>query len=215
MDDYRDDDEIDKPDDGTLWDQRPGDQQPEPDGARAHEKETHQAQAKARSHRQRRRRVAGGGLIGLVVGSLLVIPGARDNLPANVPVVGRDADTILSQLTRAGLPIAHGEPRSEDFRSMVRRNGCRSSRSFVRTDTDDTGWGFICVKPPAEAYKRISGAFDDIPLLVGPLYADDNDGEVIVFGFGWPADASKTVYDAIDGSSGTYLVETPADFDGP
>jgi hypothetical protein len=28
-----------------------------------------------------------------------------------------------------------------------------------------------------------------------------------VFGVGWPADASKTLYDAIDGSGGSYLVK--------
>jgi hypothetical protein len=40
-----------------------------------------------------------------------------------------------------------------------------------------------------------------------------------VFGFGWPADASKTIYDAIEGSGGTYLVEQPGsgldDITGP
>ncbi|HEX6049293.1 MAG TPA: hypothetical protein VFZ21_08490 [Gemmatimonadaceae bacterium] len=60
---------------------------------------------------------------------------------------------------------------------MVRDNGCKSSRAFVRTDTDDIGWGFICVRPPADAYQRVSVAFDEIPMLVGPLYVDDSDGE--------------------------------------
>lgn len=163
------------------------------------------------ARRRRGRRFGVLGTLGLIVLALLVIPGARDKLPAGVPVVGRDAGTVYDQLVRAGLPIADGEPSSEEFRDMVRSNGCQSSRPFVRTDTDDTGWGFICVKPPAEAYDRISGAFDDIPMLVGPLYVDDSDGEVIVFGFGWPADASKTIYDAIGGSGGTYLVEQSAD----
>jgi hypothetical protein len=31
-----------------------------------------------------------------------------------------------------------------------------------------------------------------------------------VFGFGWPVDASKTIYDAIDGSGGSYLVAKDA-----
>jgi hypothetical protein len=44
-------------------------------------------------------------------------------------------------------------------------------------------------------------------VLIGPLYVDDGDGEVIVLGFGWPADASKTFYDAIGASDGSYLVE--------
>jgi hypothetical protein len=30
------------------------------------------------------------------------------------------------------------------------------------------------------------------------MYVDDHHGEIIVFGFGWPTDASKTIYDAID-----------------
>jgi hypothetical protein len=48
-----------------------------------------------------------------------------------------------------------------------------------------------------DAQRRISDAFDDIPLLIGPLYVDDGDGDgdgdVMVFGFGWPVDASKTI----------------------
>jgi len=154
-----------------------------------------------------RRRLGLAGVGAAVIAALLIIPGARDWLPVDVPVVGRDANTVFAQLTRAGLPIADGEPTSQDFREMVHNNGCGSSRAFVRTDTGDTGWGFICVKPPAEAYQRISDAFDEIPLLIGPMYVDDGGGEVIVFGFGWPADASKTIYDAIGASGGTYLVE--------
>jgi hypothetical protein len=163
-----------------------------------------------RSGRRRRWQVGGVGVVGTVIAAVLIVPGARDNVPAIVPVLGRDADSVYSQLQRAGLPIADGEPSTEDFREMVRSNGCKSSRPFVRTDTDDTGWGFICVRPPTEAYNRIADAFDKIPMLVGPLYVDDGDGEVVVFGFGWPADASKTVYDAIGGSEGTYLVERSA-----
>jgi hypothetical protein len=160
---------------------------------------------------RRGRRLGVLGVLGLVVVALMVIPGARDKLPTGVPVVGRDAGTVYDQLVRAGLPITHGEPSSREFRDMVRTNGCKSSRPFVRTDTEDTGWGFICVKPPAKAYNRISDAFDDIPMLIGPMYVDDGDGEVIVFGFGWPADASKTIYDAIGASRGTYLIEQSAD----
>jgi len=143
-------------------------------------------------------------VLGAVIAAALLIAGARDSLPSQLPLISRDADTVYSQLTRAGLPITNGEPKSEDFRSIVRRSGCASSRAFVRTDTEDTGWGFICVDAPQEAYRRISGAFKEIPLLVGPLYVEDGDGEVLVFGFGWPIDASKTVYDAIE-ADGTYL----------
>lgn len=148
-----------------------------------------------------------GAVAAAVIAAMLIIPGARDTLPVGLPVVGRSADTVFDQLTRAGLPVSHGEPSSGDFRRMVRRNGCNSSRAFVRSDTEGTGWGFICVKPPADAYERISSAFDDMPMLLGPLYVDDGGGDVIVFGFGWPADASETVYNAIDGADGTYLIE--------
>jgi len=159
-------------------------------------------------HRWRRRGWLGVlGVAGAAAVALFAIPGARDKLPASVAVVGRDAGTVFDQSTRAGLPITDGVPGSPDFRDMVRNNGCKSSRSFVRTDTAETGWGFICVRPPDGAYRRVSGAFEEIPMLVGPLYVDDGDGEVIVFGFGWPADASKLVYDAMGASGGTYLVE--------
>lgn len=165
------------------------------------------AEAVKPSHRARNRTVGGGSLVAAVVVAVLVIPGARDKLPASVPLVGRDANTVYAQIKRAGLPVTDGEPSSDDFRQIVHNNGCKSSRSFVRTDNDDVGWGVICVKPPGEAYRRMSDAFQNVPLLAGPLYVDDGGGEVIIFGFGWPTDASKTIYDAIDGNGGTYLVE--------
>jgi hypothetical protein len=163
------------------------------------------------SHRARNRTVGGGSLIAAVIVAVLLIPGARDKLPAGIPLVGRDADTVYAQIKRAGLPITDGEPSSEDFRRMVHNNGCKSSRSFVRTDNDDVGWGFICVKPPADVYRRVSDAFENVPLLVGPMYVDDGGGDVIIFGFGWPGDASKTIYDAVDGNGGNYLVEKDTD----
>jgi hypothetical protein len=43
-----------------------------------------------------------------------------------------------------------------------------------------------------------------MPSLVGPLYVDDERAEVIVFGLGWPSDASEIVAEAID-AHGSYL----------
>src|SRR5215212_4177046 len=86
------------------------------------------------SHRGRNGAIGGGTLLAIVVAALLLIPGARDKLPADLPVVGRDANTVYAQLERAGLPVTDGEPSSDDFRRMVHNNGCKSSRSFVRSD---------------------------------------------------------------------------------
>jgi hypothetical protein len=113
---------------------------------------------------------------------------------------------VYSDLRDAGLPITDGKPADPDYQRLTEHNACRSSRSFVRTDSD-TGWAVICVDPPRENYRRISDAFDDVPLLIGPLYVDDGAGETVIFGFGWPADASKQMYDAIGASGGNYLVE--------
>jgi hypothetical protein len=45
-----------------------------------------------------------------------------------------------------------------------------------------------------ERLIRMNAAFDDVPLLMGPLFVDDGGGEVLILGYGWPADASKTIY---------------------
>ena len=139
--------------------------------------------------------------------ALTVVPGARNSMPEGLPVVGRNAEDVYGQLKAAGLPVAPGRPASSDYDDLIDNNACSSSKGFVRTDTADTGWGFICVKPPAEAHERMSDAFDEVPMLVGPMFVDDGPGDVVIFGFGWPADASKTIYDAIGASGGTHLVE--------
>lgn len=157
--------------------------------------------------RTRRRWFAGVGVVGVVVALLALVPGARDNIPGSVPVVGKDATDVFGQLQRAGLPITDGRPASSDYDDMIDRNGCKSSRPFVRTDTEDSGWGFICVKPPGAAYRQMNSAFDEVPMLAGPLFVDDGGGDVLVLGLGWPPDASKTMYTAIGGSGGSYLVE--------
>lgn len=148
------------------------------------------------------------GAVAAAAVAVLVIPGVRDRLPAGTPLLGPTANSVYEKLRAAGLPITDGEPADPSFRRMVRRNSCASSRSFVRTDTADVGWGFICVDPPRDAYQRMSRAMDGVPLLIGPLFVDDGGGEVIIFGIGWPVEASRKMYRAIGASGGTYLVKT-------
>lgn len=158
--------------------------------------------------RSRRRRRAGSGVVGVVIAvaaSFYLIPSLRETVPSSVPVFGKNADTIYEQLVDAGLPVAHGEPASSEFADLVHNNACKSSTTFVRTDSD-RGWGMICVGAPDETQTRIREAFTDIPILLGPLYVDDDDGKTIVIGFGWPTDASETVATAI-GASGNYLIK--------
>ena len=124
-------------------------------------------------------------------------------LPGSVPLIGRTADSVFIKIKDAGLPIVDGVPADGKFRSMTRDNACKSSRSFVRSDAD-TGWGLICVAPPRNVYRRISRAFDGLPLLMGPLYVDDGDGDLVIFGFGWPSNASKEIAKAV-GADGSYL----------
>jgi hypothetical protein len=126
-------------------------------------------------------------------------------LPGSVPVIGRNADSIFTKIENAGLPITDGVPADAKFRSMTRNNACKSSRSFVRSDTD-TGWGLICVAPPPSVYRRISRAFEAVPMLMGPMYVDDGGGDLVIFGFGWPSNASKQIAEAV-GAEGSYLVE--------
>jgi hypothetical protein len=126
-------------------------------------------------------------------------------LPGSVPVIGRTADSIFNKIENAGLPITDGVPADAKFRSMTRNNACKSSRSFVRSDAE-SGWGLICVAPPHSVYRRISRAFDGVPMLMGPLYVDDGDGDLVIFGFGWPPNASKQIAKAA-GAEGSYLVD--------
>jgi hypothetical protein len=156
--------------------------------------------------RRRRNRRGGAVAVALAVfAALYLVPDLRSGVPATVPVVGKDADSVYRQLTSAGLPVTDGVPADSEFRRLVDENACRSSRAFVRSDADQ-GWGLICVKPPRDVYRRISDAFTDVPMLIGPLYVEDGGGETVVFGFGWPANSSEMVAEAI-GADGEYLVE--------
>jgi hypothetical protein len=166
------------------------------------------APGKVADPRRRRRRRVGGGLVSTLVAvaaAVYFVPGLRENVPAAVPVVGKNADTVFKQLQQDGLPVTHGEPASTEFRDMVHNNACRSSKAFVRSDADQ-GWGFICVGSPEGTRQRISDAFTDLPVLMGPLYVDDDGGDTIIVGLGWPGNASKMVAEAIN-ADGTYLLE--------
>lgn len=130
--------------------------------------------------------------------------GGHNPLPVGVPLIGKDAGDIYNEIHDAGWPVAPGQPKSNRFADLVKHNSCSSSKAFVRTDRD-VGWAIICVKPPHQAYERLSSAFNNVPMFMGPLYVDDGDGNVVIFGFGWPADTSKKFYDAIGASGGNYL----------
>lgn len=139
----------------------------------------------------------------------MVVKTGNNPLPVDVPVLGRDADDVYSDIKDAGLPVTDGRPSSPQFRELVSHNSCSSSRTFVRTDAN-VGWAIICVKPPRPAYRRLSSAFDHgVPLLAGPLYVDDGGGDVVIVGLGWPPDASKRLYEAIGASGGSYLTKEP------
>lgn len=156
--------------------------------------------------RRRRRRLGGG--LSLVLGALAALyflPALREQVPASVPLVGKNADSVYEQLLAAGVPVADGVPADADFRRMVDENACESSRPFVRSDAEQ-GWGLICVKPPADAFRRTSDTYNEMPMLLGPLYVEDGGGEVVVFGFGWPGNASEMIADAIN-ADGEYLVQ--------
>lgn len=142
----------------------------------------------------------------VAVGGLIlcgVILGGCAGVSSNVPVVGRSANDIYTKLQQAGLPVTDGRPSSNEFSRLVENNRCRSSRSFVRTGSDK-GWAIICVGLDNATFRKLSSAFDRIPLLLGPLYADAQRGDVVVFGFGWPPNASKLVHDVI--GAGAYLI---------
>jgi hypothetical protein len=151
-----------------------------------------------------RRILAGGGGLAGVIGLLAILNATGANpLPASVPVLGENADSVFHQIQADGVPITDGEPSDAKFRDMTRHNACQSSRSFVRSDADQ-GWGVICVRPPRDVFRRISDAYNDVPMLVGPLYVDDDNGHLVIFGFGWPSNASKMIADAIH-ANGSYL----------
>src|SRR3954453_14057508 len=82
-------------------------------------------QGEPRRRRRRRRVAAGGGgtLIAAVVAALAV-PGIRNQLPASVPLVGKDASSVWAQIQDSGLAVTEGEPSDAKFREMVHRNAC-------------------------------------------------------------------------------------------
>ena len=124
----------------------------------------------------------------------------------NAPVLGSgpDADSVFEDMKAAGLPITDGVPASGRFRNLIGNNSCETSRGFVRSDAD-RGWGLICVGAPASAARRIFNTFNGLPMLIGPLYTDAEGQEIIVFGLGWPGNASKLVADSLGESAGSYL----------
>ena len=163
----------------------------------------------ASTHATRRRgstaRIAIGALC--VASFAVVVGGCSANpVPAGVPGVGRDANDVYRDIKAAGFPVTDGHPTGQ-FRDIATNNACDSSRTFVRTDSN-VGWAMICVRPPRSTFNRISHAFDDVPMIAGPLYLDDDDGKVVIFGFGWPAKTSKQFADAI-GADGSYLTTKP------
>ena len=152
--------------------------------------------------RRRRRRVAAGGTgVSLAaVLAVLAIPGVRNQIPAGVPVVGKDASSVWAQIQDSGLAVTEGEPSAPRFRQLAHNNACQSSRSFVQSE-GDTGWAIICVKPPRGAYRDMRRSMDGAPALLAPMWVDQNDGEVIIFGMGWPGKASQQIADAIGGDA--------------
>jgi hypothetical protein len=58
---------------------------------------------------------------------------------------------------------------------------------------------------PADLYRSTRKAFSHMLLLVGPLYLDSGNGDLVIFGFGWPRDASKKFATTL-GVAGTYLL---------
>jgi hypothetical protein len=145
---------------------------------------------------------AGGVLVALLIAGVVLVKTGHNPLPADVPLVGRTADDVYRDIKDAGYRVTDGHPTGQ-FRNVAENNSCKSSRTFVRTDAD-VGWAVICVKPPRSAYRRLSAAFENVPSLIGPLYLDDSNGELVIFGFGWPEKASKQIYDAV-GADGSYL----------
>ena len=152
--------------------------------------------------RRRRRWIAGSGsgLIATAIAALFAFPSLRNQLPASVPLVGKNADSVWSQIQDSGLGVEDGVPSAPKFRELVNNNSCKSSHSFVQS-RGDSGWALICVKPPRAVYRNMRNAMNDIPALLLPMWVDQNHGEVIIFGMGWPGRASEQVADAIGGNA--------------
>jgi len=115
-----------------------------------------------------------------------------------------NADSVLTKLEAAGWPVGDGMPSSASFKSLTGKTRCASSKTFVRTDNTKSGWGFICIGMPADLYARISKTFSSTLMILGPLYLDSGK-DLVVFGFGWPSDASKKFATTLK-TSGTYLL---------
>jgi hypothetical protein len=164
----------------------------------------------AARRRKRRRRIAGAaGLAVTAVVALLAVPSLRNQLPANVPVVGNKADTVWAQIRDSGLAVGEGEPSATRFGDLVKHNSCKSSHSFVQSE-GDTGWAIICVKPPRDAYRALRKTMNGIPALLAPIWVDQNHGEVIIFGMGWPGKASDQIAKAIGGDAEYVTFDTAA-----
>ena len=168
-------------------------------------------------HRPKRRRrgaAVGGGVVAAAVAAFLVVPSLRNQLPAGVPVVGKNADTVWAQIQDSGLAVGEGEPSAPRFRELAQSNACKSSHSFVQTE-EDTGWAIICVKPPADAYRSMRESMNGVPALLAPMWVDQNHGEVVIFGMGWPGKASQQIAEAIGGNAEYVSFDGAADSSTP
>jgi hypothetical protein len=166
-----------------------------------------------RRPRRRRRRIAagGGGAVIAAVIAALAIPGVRNQLPADVPVIGKDASSVWAQIQDSGLAVTDGEPSAAKFRQLVHHNACKSSHSFVQSE-GDSGWALICVKPPRSAYREMRKSMDGVPALLAPMWVDQNGGEVVIFGMGWPGKASEQIADAIGGDTEFVTFDSSGDY---
>jgi hypothetical protein len=118
----------------------------------------------------------------------------------------RNPTLIFNRLAADGWPVAEGRPASAEFEALTGPTRCEGSMTFVRSDAE-VGWAFICVGMPDDLYREISTTFDGTPLIAGPLYLDSGNGDVVIFGLGWPADTSEKFARTLDlADTGTYLV---------
>src|SRR5436853_6632195 len=85
--------------------------------------------APVRRRRRRRRFSLGGLVVALLVAAVVLIKTGHNPLPVDVPLVGRNADDVYRDIKDAGLPVAYGTPKSNQFRDVVDNNSCKSSRS--------------------------------------------------------------------------------------
>lgn len=128
----------------------------------------------------------------------------RAGVVRGVPGGKPSAGSVFRKLQAAGLSIENGEPEAARFRDIVHDNNCAQSRGFVRSESDK-GWALICVGMPRQAFKRLAAKNESVPSLLGPLYADAFDGDVVIIGFGWPDDFSERVSNALGDPEGNYL----------